>query len=167
MMERLWAPWRMAYIKDAAAAGDSDTECVLCRIAKEADKEEENLVVARGKHVFVVLNRFPYSNGHLMISPYKHVRDFSGLAPRAVTELVEYTQESINTLRRMSNPDGFNLGANLGRVAGAGIDFHLHMHVVPRWSGDTNFMPVLADVKVIAQALEETWRELRSHWQGG
>ncbi len=163
-MKKLWAPWRMTYIKDAARE-EKEQGCVLCRIAAERDKDEENLVVARGKHVFVVLNRFPYSNGHLMVSPYKHVREFSGLAPKAVTELVEYTQGAIDTLRRMSNPDGFNVGANLGRVAGAGIDAHLHMHVVPRWSGDTNFMPVLADVKVIAQALEETWLELRKHWE--
>lgn len=163
-MKKLWAPWRMTYIKDAAKK-ENESDCILCRIAAERDKDEKNLVVARAKHVFVVLNRFPYANGHLMITPYKHIKEFSGLAPKAVAELVAYTQKAIDALRRMSNPDGFNVGANLGRIAGAGIDAHLHVHVVPRWSGDTNFMPVLADVKIIAQALEETWLELQKHWE--
>lgn len=164
-MKKLWAPWRMTYIREALNEEEA-CKCVLCEIGKASgEKDEENLVLARSEKVFVVLNRFPYCNGHLMVTPYKHTCSFDELDDDTVVELWRYTQRSIDTLRRAANPDGFNVGTNLGRVAGAGIENHLHLHVVPRWSGDTNFMPVLADVKVISQALAETWAELRKHWK--
>ena len=164
-MKKLWAPWRMTYIREALNM-EEGKECILCEIGKAPQaKDSENLVLARGNHVFVVLNRFPYCNGHLMVTPYVHTCSFDELDDDTVVELWRFTQRSIDTLRRAANPDGFNIGTNFGRVAGAGIEDHLHLHVVPRWSGDTNFMPVLSDVKVISQALQETWRELKDHWE--
>ncbi|TET22297.1 MAG: HIT domain-containing protein [Candidatus Stahlbacteria bacterium] len=164
-MKKLWAPWRMTYIREVLSDEGKD-RCVLCEIGSAPPGDDEkNLVLARGKHVFVVLNRFPYNNGHLMVTPYKHTKELAELSDDALAELLRFTQRSIDTLRRAANPDGFNVGTNFGRVAGAGIEDHLHLHVVPRWSGDTNFMPVLADVKVISQALAETWRELKENWQ--
>jgi ATP adenylyltransferase len=167
-MKKLWAPWRMAYIKEALnTEKGKEKECVLCEIGKASeDKDSENLVLARGKLVYVLLNRFPYCNGHLMVTPYKHTSELAELSDEALVELLRFTQRSIDTLRRTANPDGFNVGTNFGRVAGAGIEDHLHLHVVPRWSGDTNFMPVLADTKVVSQALAETWRELKANWAG-
>ena len=139
---------------------------MLCEIGNASPEEdEENLVLARGKNVFVVLNRYPYCNGHLMVTPYAHLCNITDLSDEVLVNLWRYTQRSIDTLKRAANPDGFNVGANFGRIAGAGIEDHLHIHVVPRWSGDTNYMPVLADVKVISQALEDTWCELREHWE--
>jgi len=163
-MKKMWAPWRMNYIREALSEKD-DGKCVLCEIGKHTDKDPENFVVARGKLVYVVLNRFPYNNGHLMVTPYVHTSKMSGLSPEAVVELWEYTQRSQDALKKCANPDGYNIGLNLGRVAGAGIDQHIHLHIVPRWSGDTNYMPVLAGTKVISQALEETWKELKSSWE--
>lgn len=162
-MKKLWAPWRMEYIREAVSDKDPES-CVLCEIAKAQERDEENLVVARGSHVYVVLNRFPYNNGHLMVVPYIHTPHMAGLSDEVVTELWRFARRSIEALERSAQPDGFNLGVNLGRVAGAGIDRHIHLHVVPRWSGDTNFMPVLADVKVLSQALSATWRELMENW---
>jgi ATP adenylyltransferase len=164
-VKKLWAPWRMTYIREALQEKDKEG-CVLCEIGKASgDKDSENLVLARGRLVYVLLNRFPYCNGHLMVTPYTHTCSFGELDDETVVELWRYTQRSIDTLRRAAHPDGFNVGVNFGRVAGAGIEDHLHLHVVPRWSGDTNFMPVLADTKVISQALTETWQELRKHWK--
>jgi len=164
-MKKLWAPWRMAYIRETLS-GDSNDKCVLCEIGKaSAEVDEKNLVLARGKHVYVVLNKFPYCNGHLMVTPYEHAGDLAELSDEAVVELWRFAQRSIDTLKSIANPDGFNLGTNLGRIAGAGIVHHLHLHVVPRWAGDTNFMPVLTGTKVLSQALSETWHELRKHWE--
>lgn len=163
-MDKLWAPWRMTYIREALS-GNPDDACVLCEIGKASpERDEENLVLARGEHAFVVMNKFPYTNGHLMVTPYVHVAEVAELVDECLVGLWRLTQHSLEALRRAAAPDGFNIGANLGRVAGAGIEKHFHLHVVPRWSGDTNFMPVLADTKIISQALEETWRELRKHW---
>lgn len=165
-MKKLWAPWRMTYIREAVGE-ENDGKCILCEIGKaSSEKDAKNLVLSRSEHVFVVLNKFPYCNGHLMVTPYGHVCSFSDLEDQALVELWRYTQKSMDVLNRAANPDGFNIGANFGRVAGAGIENHLHIHVVPRWSGDTNYMPVLADIKVVSQALEETWQELKNRWAG-
>lgn len=163
-MKKLWAPWRMTYIREALSDENPD-KCVLCEIGNApAQDDEANLVLARGQFVYTVLNKFPYNNGHLMITPYLHTCELAELADETLVEMMRMTQQAMDALKRAANPDGFNIGANFGRVAGAGIDSHLHYHVVPRWSGDTNFMPVLADVKILSQALQETWRELKENW---
>ncbi len=163
-MKKLWAPWRMTYIKEALQK-EAGEECILCSIGKAVDADNEpNLVLARGKYVFLILNKFPYNNGHLMVVPYKHAGGFSELSDEAVLELWRYAERAVDVLKKSFNPDGFNIGFNLGRVAGAGIEDHIHLHIVPRWSGDTNFMPILSDTKVISQALSDTWAELSKCW---
>ena len=154
-MELKWTPWRMAYI-----AAEHEEGCVLCRVAAE-QKDRENLVVFRGQHCYVLLNLYPYNNGHLMVAPYGHVADLPQLDAEAAAELVFLSQKSIRALRRAMSPHGFNLGMNLGRVAGAGIADHLHLHIVPRWQGDTNFMPLLAGTKMIPELLGETYEKVR------
>jgi ATP adenylyltransferase len=156
---QLWAPWRLEYVSSA----DEDEGCVFCR-ALEGD-DEERLVVRRGERAFVLLNRFPYSSGHLMVAPERHVGDFGALEPDEVAEIHTLAARGIDALTDTYHPDGFNLGWNLGRVAGAGVVDHVHLHVVPRWSGDTNFMPVLADVKVIPEHLAETRTRLADAWR--
>ena len=158
MTRQLWAPWRLEYVSKA----DEEEGCVFCR-ALEGD-DEERLVVRRGKRAFVLLNKFPYSSGHLMVAPMRHVGEFGALEPDEVAEIHELAARGIDALKDMYGPDGFNLGWNLGRVAGAGVVDHVHLHVVPRWSGDTNFMPVLADVKVIPEHLAESRKRLAEAW---
>ncbi|MGC8613767.1 MAG: HIT family protein [Conexivisphaera sp.] len=153
-MRRLWAPWRMEYI----SSGERGGECVLCEAAR--DPVEERLVLHRGERAFIIMNRFPYNNGHLMVAPVRHVRLPGELSDEEALEIHRLISASMEALRRAMNPDGFNVGVNVGRHAGAGMD-HLHYHVVPRWAGDTNFMPVLADVKVIPQHLRTTYEQLR------
>jgi len=159
-MKQLWAPWRIKYILEA----DKADGCIFCDKPKE-DKDQENLILYRGRKCFVMMNKFPYNNGHLMIAPYRHTADLAGLSPEEREELMALAGMSVEILERTLSAQGFNIGMNLGRVAGAGIDQHLHLHVVPRWSGDTNFMPILGDVKVISEALEETYRKLRSGFE--
>ncbi len=154
-MKQLWAPWRLEYIKAPRADG-----CIFCAKAGESN-DEESLIVWRGKQTFVMLNLFPYTSGHAMTVPYRHTADLDALRPEEVLELWDAVRRTVRALQRALRPDGFNIGINLGRAAGAGIEDHLHVHIVPRWSGDTNFMPVLADVKVIPQHLRETYRLLR------
>jgi len=156
---QLWAPWRLEYV----ASADEDDGCVFCR-AVEGD-DEASLVVRRGERAFVLLNRFPYASGHLMVAPKRHVGDFGGLAPEEAAEIHTLAARGIDALKETYRPDGFNLGWNLGRVAGAGVVDHVHLHVVPRWSGDTNFMPVLADLKVIPEHLAESRRRLAEAWR--
>jgi ATP adenylyltransferase len=168
--DRLWAPWRLGYIqgKDSPAAAerviewlpDADRECFLCRGAAERD-DRANLVVARGAQTLVVLNRYPYNNGHLLIAPLAHLPTLSELTPDLQLELMETLTRYTELLKRLMNAEGFNIGLNLGRVAGAGVPGHLHWHIVPRWSGDTNFMPVIADLRVIPQSLDALWELLR------
>ena len=151
-LERLWAPWRESYVtapKTRAAA----LECFICRGLAEAD-DRSNLVVWRRPRSVVVLNRFPYNNGHLLIAPRAHKGRLDELDVEEITETQLTLRRMVNVLGGLIHPDGYNIGLNLGRVAGAGLPGHLHWHVVPRWSGDTNFMPVLADVKVIVQSLD-------------
>ncbi len=145
----------MSYIRHA-----SDPGCFLCAMSR-SDEDRANLILHRGRSVFVVMNRYPYNNGHLMVTPYRHVADMEALSAEERAETMDVLATSIQALRRAIRPDGFNVGINLGRAGGAGLDSHIHTHIVPRWNGDTNFMPVLADVKVIPQALGELWDLLR------
>ena len=158
MTDQLWAPWRLEYIQQA----DEQEGCVFCR-ALEAD-DETGLVVHRSERAFVLLNRFPYSSGHLMVAPNRHEGDFGDLDRDEAAEIHLLTSSALGALAQAMSPQGYNLGWNLGRIAGAGIVDHVHMHVVPRWAGDTNFMPVLADVKVLPEALEQTRRKIAAAW---
>jgi len=158
-MERLWAPWRLEYVQHA----DEGDECVFCRAAALPEDEPE-LVVRRGELAFALLNKFPYSSGHLMVAPVRHGAAFDTLDEAEVLAVHGLAVEAIAALRAVYAPQGFNVGWNLGRAAGAGIVEHGHVHVVPRWGGDTNFMPVLADVKVIPEHLAETRRRLAEAW---
>jgi len=155
VLKQLWAPWRMSYIR----APKGEVECFLCRYPK-LNRDEEFYILLRGEHAFVILNAFPYNNGHLMVAPYRHVVYPEDLNLNEVDEMFKLTNLCIKALKRAFNPDGFNLGLNIGRAAGAGAE-HLHLHIVPRWFGDTNFMPVLAETKVISQHLRETYWELK------
>ncbi|MGA3245557.1 MAG: HIT domain-containing protein [Bacteroidota bacterium] len=163
-MKRLYSPWRSAYI-DSFRGAKSSKGCLFCRIAKEK-QDRKNLVVWRGKHCFLVMNLFPYNSGHLMVVPYKHTADLASLTKDAYVEVMEATVLGMKALGKSSGPHGFNLGANLGRIAGAGIAKHIHFHIVPRWSGDTNFMPVLADVKLISEDLKRSWSRLKNAVKG-
>ena len=158
MTKPLWAPWRLEYV---GSAGEQEG-CFFCAALEGAD--DDGLVVHRGERAFVLLNRFPYSSGHLMVAPVRHTGDFAGLADEEAIELHRLAAQAQTALADTYAPDGFNLGWNLGRVAGAGVLDHVHLHVVPRWSGDTNFMPVLADVKVLPEHLAETRRRLAAAW---
>lgn len=153
--EVLWAPWRMEYIRHAGAE-----ECIFCSKPLE-EKDEENLILFRGCRAFVMLNIFPYSNSHLLIAPYAHIPDLVGLERETRCELMDLCARSTVILSEAIRPEGFNIGVNLGRPAGAGIVDHVHFHVVPRWTGDTNFMVVLGATKVIAQHLQDTYAELK------
>jgi ATP adenylyltransferase len=159
-VERLWAPWRMAYI---AADGKRDEGCIFC-VKPTEDRDEENLLLHRGARCFVLMNLFPYNNGHLMVAPYAHVPGIEELDVETLSDMMTTTQTCLAALRAAMNPQGFNVGINQGVVAGAGIADHVHLHVVPRWNGDTNFMPVLADVKVMPDYLRNTYRQLKAAW---
>jgi len=156
-MKQLWAPWRMSYINGNDQS--SAKECIFC-VRDCCHEDGERLILYRGEHAFVIMNKYPYSNGHLMVAPYRHTADLADLTEAEAIDMHRLTIMARNALRRWANPDGFNVGMNWGRVAGAGIEDHLHQHIVPRWNGDTNFMPVFTDVRVIPQHLEETYRML-------
>jgi ATP adenylyltransferase len=156
--QRIWAPWRLDYVKDASK--DSAEECIFCA-ALEAGDDEASLIVHRGERAFVILNKFPYTNGHLMVAPYEHVPTLPELDADTVAEMMALTQRAMETLEERYSPHGYNVGFNQGRVAGAGVEHHIHMHVVPRWGGDTNFMPVLADTRVMPQSLEQSYAALQ------
>ena len=158
MTKQLWAPWRLEYMQ----AADEQVGCVFC-LAK-AENDEESLVVHRGQHAFVLLNKFPYASGHLMVAPFRHVGDFGELEDEEALEIHRLASQGIGALAETFAPQGYNLGWNLGRIAGAGVVDHVHLHLVPRWAGDTNFMPVLADVKVLPEHLVETRGKLAAAW---
>jgi ATP adenylyltransferase len=158
MTRPLWAPWRLEYIQ----AADEQESCVFCDAA--AGDDEDGLVVHRGKTAFALLNKFPYASGHVMIAPYRHLGDFEGLTDEEALEVHRLAERGTAALAEAYRPQGYNLGWNLGRIAGAGIVDHVHLHLVPRWAGDTNFMPVLADVKVLPEHLTETRRRLADAW---
>jgi len=155
-MKILWAPWRIKYILQEKPKG-----CIFCEKPKE-NRDEENLILYRAKYNFVIMNLYPYNNGHLMIAPYRHVSTIELLNADELGEMMVLAKACLTLLREVMKPDGFNIGFNIGRVAGAGIEEHVHMHIVPRWNGDTNFMPVIGDVKVIPEALSDTYRKLRA-----
>ncbi len=162
-MERLWAPWRGEYVKSASKGEDQG--CLFCELQKQDD--EEALILARTELSFAVLNRYPYNSGHLMVAPFRHVGNLEDLKDEESLDAQQLLQRAIRALKEAMEPDGFNLGMNLGRVAGAGVADHLHMHVVPRWNGDTNFMPVTAETKVLPETLDQTWRRLRARFGAG
>jgi ATP adenylyltransferase len=151
---RLWAPWRLQYLK-----GEKSSDCIFC--SKPALADDEGFIVHRGSSCYVILNAFPYTSGHVMVAPYEHVGDLRELAAETSAELMDLTQRSLAAIERVYGPQGYNLGMNLGEVAGAGFAGHVHMHVVPRWEGDTNFMPVVGDTRVLPEALPDSWRKLR------
>jgi len=162
MMDIIYSPWRAEYI----LGGDEtkkENECFLCNYPTFND-DEKYLLIARGKSCFVIMNKFPYNPGHLMVAPYRHTADFGGLSGEEAAELMSLAQKAQRVLAEVMTPQGFNLGMNLGRIAGAGVADHLHLHVVPRWAGDTNFMPVLGKVRVISEALDLTRKRIAAAW---
>lgn len=160
-METLHAPWRIDYILAPKEPPPADGDSLFARIARSSD-DIGNLVIARERTSYAVMNRYPYNGGHVMTVPYKQVHDFNGLTPEEITELMLLTRRVQNAIKAVMNPDGFNIGVNLGKVAGAGIIEHLHIHLVPRWNGDTNFMPVIGNTSVVPEALLETAAKLRA-----
>ena len=163
--QRLWTPHRMVYIEGENKPADpGEGSCPFCRAA--AREDADGLVVHRGELVYAVLNLYPYSPGHLLLCPYRHVSDFTGLTPAEAEELSRFTAQAMTALRAVSHPTGFNLGMNQGEVAGAGIAAHLHQHVVPRWTGDANFLPVVAQTKALPQLLGRTRELLADAWVG-
>jgi ATP adenylyltransferase len=159
-LKRLFSPWRSAYI-ETFKSRKKTKGCLFCRVAKSKD-DNKNLVVWRGKHAFVLMNLYPYNSGHLLVVPYKHTKGMNQLSAQESAEVMRVSGHCMKALGKISKPHGFNFGANLGRVAGAGIEGHVHFHVVPRWNGDTNFMPVLSDTKVISEEMKKTWKELKN-----
>jgi ATP adenylyltransferase len=161
--QRLWMPHRMAYIKGEGKPADSSVaQCPFCEIPKMSDAD--GLIVARGDEVYAVLNLYPYNSGHLMVVPYRHIADYTDLTAAETAEVADFTKRSMTALRTASQAQGFNIGMNMGQVAGAGIAAHLHQHVVPRWGGDANFMPVVGRTKVLPQLLSDTRVVLAEAW---
>ncbi|MEJ5364287.1 MAG: HIT domain-containing protein [Desulfosoma sp.] len=158
-MRNLWAPWRMEYI-----LGKREPYCIFC---PEGDglSDEERLILYRGRRTMVMMNKYPYNNGHLLVAPWRHVAGLEDLTDEEMTDLMKKVQDCVKILRRIMRPDGFNVGLNLGAAAGAGVESHLHFHVVPRWEGDTNFMTVFADVRSIPEHLRQTYDKLRPHFE--
>ena len=157
-LDRIWAPWRLDYVK--AIHDDRDDGCIFC-IPAETARDRERHIIVRRPLCFAVLNRYPYNNGHLLVAPVRHVAALDGLSGDELTALMELVRDCIALLGRALAPHGYNVGLNLGRAAGAGIDAHLHFHIVPRWAGDTNFMPATANTKVMPQSLDALWDLLR------
>jgi ATP adenylyltransferase len=156
-MENLWAPWRMAFI---TPQNPPSNECIFCT-QPAVHRDEEHHILYRGERCFMMLNLYPYNNGHLMIAPYEHVGSISLLDADTLAELMAQAQLALSALRLAMNPDGFNMGINEGKIAGAGFAGHMHFHIVPRWNGDTNFMPVIADIKVMPDHLDNVYRQLK------
>jgi len=154
-MDRLWAPWRIEYVRLEKMEG-----CIFCELPRE-NKDEENLILYRGKYAFLIMNNYPYNPGHVMVAPYRHVGEFENLSAEEVEDIYTLASLAVKAIKNVMKPQGFNMGINIGRVAGAGVEGHVHMHIVPRWNGDTNFMPVVANTKVIVQGLKENYRELK------
>lgn len=156
-MKVLWAPWRMAYIRQSP----KPARCIFCAKAR-ASQDRANLLLHRGQHGFVMMNLFPYNSGHLLVAPYAHVDSTERLSDESALDLMRLTNLSLRVLRARIKPDGFNVGVNLGRVSGAGVEGHVHLHIVPRWNGDTNFMPLLSETRVMPEHLDATYRKLKA-----
>ena len=164
-MNSIFAPWRMEYILSNSDSGEKGSGCIFCYFPKLAESEDEkHLILHRGKLCFVIMNAFPYNPGHLMVVPYRHTADFPGLSAEELAEMMSLSQTCHKVLTNLMQPHGFNMGMNLGKVAGAGIDAHLHMHIVPRWNGDTKFMQVLGVVSVVSEALSSTLKRIIEVW---
>ncbi len=154
-MEQIWAPWRIKYIQTEKPAG-----CILCEKPKQ-NNDALNYILHRGDRNFIIMNSYPYNPGHLMIAPYRHIANLEELTGEELHEHFQIVSRSIKILKQVFNPAGFNIGINMGKVAGTGIDDHIHTHIVPRWQGDTNFMPVISDIRVVPEALAETYEKLK------
>jgi ATP adenylyltransferase len=164
----MWSPWRSQYIQSFGAKRRARARSrSLFSAALKARNDDRNLIVWRGKHCFVILNRYPYNSGHLMIVPNRQVRDIRDLTDEELLEIMRTARTAMDALEAEMHPQGYNFGANVGRVSGAGIDDHIHFHIVPRWNGDTNFMPVLADTKVISEDMANSLKKLRKHFKNG
>jgi len=153
-MKALWAPWRMEYI-----LGKKEPECIFCSYPKK-NNDRDNLILYRSAHTFVMMNKYPYNNGHIMVVPYIHTSTLDGLADEILLDFMKVTQYSLKCLKEAFRPEGFNIGINIGAVAGAGMEEHVHLHMVPRWAGDTSFMSVLGEIRVIPEYIMETYDKL-------
>lgn len=160
-MRRIWSPWRSEYIATFKNPRKGKKSESLFTAALKADKDDRHLIVWRGEQCFVIMNRYPYNSGHLMIVPYRQVTKFEELTRTELMEIMLTTKRAMRALRKVMRPQGYNFGANIGRASGAGVDDHIHFHIVPRWNGDTNFMPVLSDAKVISEDMRTTLKKLR------
>lgn len=161
-MKRLWAPWRMEYIMDESEKKEQG--CIFCQFPKQGE-DAQNLIVYRSHSCFVILNKYPYNNGHAMVVPYQHTGDILELNNSVLLDIQQTIQKTVQVLRTVMSPHALNIGMNLGRSAGAGIDAHLHYHIVPRWEGDTNFMPVLAETKVVSEGLKTTYKKVSAEFK--
>ena len=155
-MDKLWAPWRIKYVQGKQKKG-----CIFCQKPRQKN-DKKNYIIERRKYAFSILNIYPYNNGHIMVAPYKHIADLERLTATELKEMMELLIDTKKTLKKKLNPHGFNIGINLGKVAGAGIDKHLHIHLVPRWEGDTNFVPIISNTKIISQSLDELYHILKT-----
>jgi ATP adenylyltransferase len=161
-LDRLWSPWRSEYIASSGAADSESQSCVFCNLQADRHNDETNFVVHRASRSFIVLNRYPYISGHLLIVPYLHVGDLDAAPKETTDELMDLTKRSQTALREAYSPPGFNIGMNLGHAAGAGIVDHIHLHILPRWTGDTNFMTTVSETRVISEDLAITYQKLRA-----
>ena len=159
-MDILWSPWREKYIEKLSSPSD---ECIFCKMINE-EKDKENLILLRGHSTFIVMNLYPYNNGHLLVVPNRHIPDINSVTDDEMLEMMNRTQISVNILKEVFSPAGFNIGINQGKVSGAGVEDHIHVHVVPRWNGDTNFMPVIGKTKVISQELIIGYNKMKKHF---
>ena len=153
-MKTLWAPWRMGYI-----LSDKTEGCIFCELPKQ-NNDRENLILYRSSHTFIIMNRYPYNNGHIMVVPYLHAPSLDGLNDETMLDLMKVTRHAVSSVKKAFMPEGFNIGINLGKVAGAGMETHIHLHIVPRWAGDTSFMTVFDDVRVIPEHVLDTYDKL-------
>lgn len=167
-MDQLWSPWRSQYIESFSdTKGREQSGCFLCEALNSPSEDRERLVVARREHCFIIMNRYPYNNGHILVVPTKHTGEMAELDDNHLSCIMNTIRESTAVLQRLFSPDGINIGANIGRAAGAGVPDHIHFHLVPRWNGDTNFMATFADIKVISSSLEDTRDKLAEAFAQG
>jgi ATP adenylyltransferase len=157
-MKRIWAPWRMEYILDEKKHGS----CLFCDVSEEKKtNDKKNLILSREKHCFVIMNKYPYNNGHIMVVPYFHTPTFDGLSDRKLLDFIKTIDSAVSCLKKALTPDGFNMGLNFGKVAGAGMEQHMHFHIVPRWTGDTDSMPIISEIRVMPEHIQKTYTTLR------